>query len=99
MCVAFFSLALETDRCDEGWVLAFMQLKMGRCAQLELPSTDGVTWGHAPPVSSALVQPCAGSMCPCPLIDSQSIMLISQHAMTASTCGTHSSLTSTKPVL
>lgn len=35
----------------------FMQLKMGHCAQLELPSRDDVTWCHITPATSASVQP------------------------------------------
>lgn len=63
------------------WVLVFMQLKMGRCAQLELPSKDDVTWDRTTPVTSGQVQPRTDFICLCPLTDS--VMLISQPIMTA----------------
>lgn len=75
------------------WVLVFMQLKTAHCAQLELPSTDSVTWDQTPPVTSAQVQPRADFICLCLLIDSQSVMLISQYIMSASTFGKYCSLT------
>ena len=78
------------------WVLVFMQLKTAHCAQFELPFTDNVTWDQTPPVTSAQVQPRADFICLCLLIDSQSVMLISQYIMSASTSGKHSSLTCNK---
>lgn len=75
------------------WVLVFMQLKMGCCARLKLPSTDDVTWDHTPPVTSAQVQPSTDFICLCLLIDSQSVMLVLQYIMAALTSGKHSSLT------
>lgn len=81
MCFYIFLLALArvTDRQRfDGliWVLMFMQLRRGRCAQLELSSTDEVTWDHMPPVTSAQVQPSPDFICLCLLIDRQSVMVI-----------------------
>lgn len=94
----FFLLALasitDSQRFDGLiWVLVFMQLKTGCCAQLELSYTDEVTWDQTPPVTSAQVQPSADFICLCLLIDSQSVMVILRYIMTESTSGKCSSLT------